>query len=206
MSHRKVDFIIFDLDGTSHLLLHALCDTHSLPGLLINSEHICTAVAGSLHRQFSDSRLPNTHAGNILAKYGKVFTRDIKSCIMGRRMWFPASALLTKFTASHPASHTGGYRPPPLPVSRPAADRRRLYHGLRRWPRLPLADRHAATWRTPPCPAPPRARHPHGHRNRLQAEELRPQDPSSRRPVRVLRRPRRMRRRPPRWHAREARA
>jgi hypothetical protein len=29
MSPRKVDYIIFDVDGTSHLLsLHALCDPH----------------------------------------------------------------------------------------------------------------------------------------------------------------------------------
>jgi pseudouridine 5'-phosphatase len=69
-------------------------DTHVASGLLINSEHICTIVASSLHPLFSDNRLPNTNAGNILANYGKEFTRDIKSCIMGRRMWLPLSSKL----------------------------------------------------------------------------------------------------------------
>jgi hypothetical protein len=80
------------------LVFFALCQAHLVPGLLINSEHMYTLVASSLHPQFlviADSRLPNTHPENILANYGKELTRDVKSSINGRRRCFPASVSLS---------------------------------------------------------------------------------------------------------------
>lgn len=58
-----------------------------LPGLLIDSERVYTAVVGRLHFQLTVITWDhNSYAGNILAKYGKEFTLEMKSRIMGRRM------------------------------------------------------------------------------------------------------------------------